>query len=219
MTPNRLTRPLRLELVPVGISRAAHGLFWVGICFCIGVAVIGMAMLVFPHIGSTVKGVHVPPTHEPMPWPVWVGMGAFAAVSIGVTLGGINMGMRRAVIEVRGDRLSIEQKDLFGTRRMQLRADEIAKVDARATEISVGGTRKRHGVDRVVKGKSIHALYIDLKNGHTIRLVMGRDRNELDAIAAQLREAVGCGEDTGYYPVSRRSSGKACAASPARRRS
>ncbi|MEA2709358.1 MAG: hypothetical protein QOF78_1959, partial [Phycisphaerales bacterium] len=190
------THPLRLELGRVGVSRAGHGLFWVGICLCAGVAVIGAAMLIFPHVGSTIKGVYVPPTHKPLPWPAWALISAFAVVGVGVTVSGINIGIRRAVVEVRGDTLLIDQTDLFGTRRFELRVDDIAAVDAGATGLSVGGTKRRGGVSRSgVPGRTIDALYICLSSGRAIRLLMGRDGRELDAIAARLRAALGCGRN------------------------
>jgi hypothetical protein len=66
-----------------------------------------------------------------------------------------------------------------------------ASIDARATGLSVGGTKKRGGVSRSgVRGKTIDAFFIDLANGRTVRLLAGRDGNELDAIAARLREAL-----------------------------
>jgi hypothetical protein len=191
----RDTASLRLELAPVGIRRAGHGFFWIGLCFCAGVAVIGAAMLILPHVGGVHKGVYVPPSGQPLPWPAWVIMGAFAAVSIAALLAGIHMGISRASIEVRERALRVESRGLLGTRRRSWRSGEIAAIAARATGLSVGGTKKRGGVSRSgVHGKSIVALYIDLTSGSSVRLLSGRDGDELDAVAAQLREAVGCGD-------------------------
>ena len=194
MTADHVTRPLRLKLDPVGISRAAHGLFWVGFCFCTGVAVIGTAMLVFPHVGSTVKGVYHRPSGQALPWPAWAVMGTFAAVSVGVAVAGLNMGVRREIVEVRDGALSIEQTDLFRTRQLKWPASKVVAIDARATGLSVGGTKQRGGVSRSgVHGRTIDALYVDSADGRSVRLLTGRDGAELDAVAAGLRDAIGCG--------------------------
>lgn len=189
--------PLRIELAPTGVSRAGQGFFWVGLCVVAGVAVIGAAMWIFPHVGSTIDGAYHPPSGKALPWPAWAVMGAFAAVGVGVTVAGLNMGVRRAVVEVRDGTLSIEQTDLFGTRRLRWRAGEVSTIDARATGLSVGGTKQRGGVSRSgVHGRTIDALYVDSVDGRSVRLLMGRDGGELDAIAARLRDTIGCGSDS-----------------------
>jgi hypothetical protein len=183
--------PLHLNLAPVGVSRAGHGLFWIGICFCCGVAVISAAMLIFPHIGGTHKGVYVPPSHEPMPWPVWVVMGGFAVVSIAVLVAGINMGIGRGTIDADERTLRIEQTGLFGSRCIEWAVDQIVAIRAEPTGFSVGGTKKRGAVTRSgVHGHSIYALYVDLNSGRTVHFFTGRDAQELCSIAAQLREVV-----------------------------
>jgi hypothetical protein len=177
----------RIKLPTIGISRAGHGLFWVGVCFCVGCAVLNACFLLFPHLGTTHKGVYTPPdpTPEPLSWQVWAVLTSFWIVSLGLTLVGATMGMRRAIIDVSVTSVRIVEIGLFRRRHLEYKREEISAIQTGPSGMSVGAT-KRTGAS----GKSIQQLHIYLKNGRRIRLLTGRDDDELDWLAAQLRQAL-----------------------------
>jgi hypothetical protein len=179
---------LRLMLPPVGVSRAGHGLFWVGLCFCAGVAIISVAWVLIAGAGSTHKGVYTPPdpNRAPIPWQMWVGMSGFGLASLAVTMYGLSLGRRSAVIEVAGDSLLVREKGLFRSRTYQWSGDELKAIQSGPSGMSVGGGGKA-GSTRSGKGLSILQFHVYLKDGRRIRLLTGRDGKELDWIAAQLR--------------------------------
>lgn len=118
-------------------------------------------------------------------------MGGFFIASAAITLLGLNMGVRRASIEVNADTLRVRQLDLLCSRRYEWLRGDIAAVRVAGTGFSVGGTKKRGGVGcSGVHGHAIAALYVDLTSGRTVRLLTGRSAKELHAIAEQLREAL-----------------------------
>src|SRR5688500_1374901 len=101
----RTAAGFQLTLPRVGVRRAGHGSFWVGLCFCAGVAVISIAFVLIAGAGETRKGVYFPPdpNRAPLPWQMWAGMAAFGLTSLAVTTYGLSLGLRSAVIEVTGD--------------------------------------------------------------------------------------------------------------------
>lgn len=104
-TLDRTAEGFRVKLPPVGVSRAGHGLFWIGLCLCAGVAIISVAFVLIAGAGETRKGVYIPPdpNRAPLPWQMWVCMAGFGLVTIAMTLYGLSLGVRSAVIEVAGD--------------------------------------------------------------------------------------------------------------------
>jgi hypothetical protein len=141
-----------ITLRPLGVSRAGHGLFWVGLCFCAGVAIISAAFVLIAGAGETRKGVYIPPdpNRAPIPWQMWAGMAGFGSVSLALTLYALNMGMRSAVIEVAGDSLLVREKGLFGSRMRQWKREELKAIQSGPSGMSVGSTAKAgrtHGKD------------------------------------------------------------------------
>ncbi len=106
--------------------RAGHGLFWVGVCFCAGVVVIGVAWVLIAGAGETRKGVYTPPdpNRAPIPWQMWAGMAGVGLASLAVTMCGLSLGMRRDGIEVAGDTLLVQEKGLFGSRMQQWKRED-----------------------------------------------------------------------------------------------
>jgi hypothetical protein len=92
-------------------------------------------------------------------------------------LGSINMGRRRAVLAVAGDRLLILLKGPFGSERR-----EWARTDLRRIEVGAS--------DMEVNNVPILELHIRPATGKTYRLLAGRDEAELRWLAARLRAAL-----------------------------
>lgn len=181
----------QLTLPPVGVSRAGHGLFWIGLCFCGGVAIISVAWVLIAGAGSTHNGVYTPPdpNRAPIPWQMWIVLIGFELAGLALTMYGLSLGMRSAVVEVAGDSLLVREKGLFGSRTRQWKREELKAIQSGPSGMSLGSTRKtgRSGV----AGFSIEQLHVYLKDGRRIRLLTGRDERELDWIAAQVRSASG----------------------------
>ena len=184
---------LQLTLPPVGLARAGHGLFWVGICFGAGVALMSVLWVLIAGTGSTHKGVYTPPDPKgaPIPWQMWAGLAGFAMVSLALALCGLSMAVRSGVIEVAGDSLTLREKGLFRSRTLQWNRQELKAIESGPSGMSVGPRRRtgRSGAG----GYSIYQLHIYLSNGLRIRLLTGRHEKELDWIAAQLRGALRVG--------------------------
>lgn len=181
----------RIVLPRPGLSRAGHGMFWVGICFCIGIAIITAAFVIFPRLGSTEGGVYTPPSNESVPALVIIVLGAFWLVSLGTVLFGMNMGLRRGVVEVTGESLRIQQISPFSNRLVELPRGRITAVQRGATGLSIGSTRRagRSGA----AGKGVDELHIYTDDGARLRFFGGRETSELELVAAHLREALAVG--------------------------
>jgi hypothetical protein len=177
-----------IRLSPVGISRAGHGSFWVGLCFCAGIAILATCFAVFPHLGATHKGVYVPPTHQPMPWFAWAFIAFFGVVSVAITLFGLSLGTRKAVIELAGETLRIEEKGFLSSHCAQWTRNELKAIQTGPSGFSVGGTAKRGR--SATGGKSIQQLHVYLADGQRLRFLTGRDADELDWVAEQLRNGL-----------------------------
>ena len=190
ITMERASDGLHFMLPSIGISRAGHGLFWVGLCFCVGCAVLQACFLVFPHLGETHKGVYIPPDRdpEPLPWQIWALLAAFWVVSLGLTLLGASLGLRSAIIDVSENSIQIIEKGMLRIRHLEYKREEISAIQTGPSGMSLGATKRTgsHGA----AGMSIQQLHIYLKNGRRRRLLTGRDDDELDWLAVQLRLAL-----------------------------
>ncbi len=192
----RTAEGFQLTLPPVGVSRAGHGLFWVGLCFCGGVAIISVSWVLIAGAGSTHKGVYTPPdpNRPPIPWQMWAGMAGFALASLATTMQSLSLGRRSALIEVAGDSLLVREKGVFRSRTYQWSRDELKAIQSGPSGMSVGAGGRKAFSTRSGKGFSIRQLHVYLNDGRRARLLTGRDDQELDWVAAQLRAALRTGE-------------------------
>ncbi len=190
----RTAEGFQLTLPPVGVSRAGHGSFWSGLCFCAGVAVLSVVWVLIASAGETRNGVHIPPDpNRPLlPWQMWAGMVGFGLISLALTLHGLSMAVRSAVIEVAGDALQVREQGMFRIRTLRWNREELKAIQSGPSGMSVGSTAKAgrtHG-----KGWSIRQLHVYLNDGRRVRLLTGGDDKELDWVAAQLRAALRTGK-------------------------
>jgi hypothetical protein len=177
----------RFVLTPVGITRAGHGFFWVGLCFCLGITVITASFLLLA-TGNSDGGVDSFDQLQSLPLLAWVVLGAFWVVSIWAALFGASMGIRSGVIEVAGNSLRVREKKLLSRRQHQWTNNELIAIQTGPSGFSVGRSKKtgRSGA----AGKSIQQLHIHLSDGRRLRLFTGRDADELDWISSELRQAL-----------------------------
>ncbi len=183
----------QLTLPAVGVRRAGHGSFWVGLCFCAGVAVISVAWVLIAGAGATLKGVYIPPdpNRPPLSWQMWAGMVGFGLISLALTLHGLSMAMRSAVIEVAGDALQVREKGMFRNRTLRWNREELKAIQSGPSGMSVGSTAKAGRTH--AKGWSIRQLHVYLNDGRRVRMLTGREDSELEWVAARLRAALGTG--------------------------
>ena len=154
-------------------------------------AILTAAFIVLPRLGSTEGGVYTPPSNEPLPAVMFIGLGGFWLASLGTVLSGLNMGLRRGVVEVIGDVLRIQQITPFSNRVVELPRGRIAAVQRGPTGLSIGCTR---GTGRSgARGHGVDELHVYTDDGARLRFFAGRQSGELELVAAHLREALAVG--------------------------
>ncbi|MGE3803496.1 MAG: hypothetical protein AB7K24_02360 [Gemmataceae bacterium] len=113
--------------------------------------------------------------------PPWIGLGCFGlfwAVGIGMMLGAINMGRRRAVLAVVDGQLMVMQTGIFGPKSWEWQRDEIEEIKAGPSGMTVN--------DQPVLELQIHP-----RGSRKVGLLSGRDHHELGWLAARLSQALG----------------------------
>ncbi|MBL8794509.1 MAG: hypothetical protein JNM56_11430, partial [Planctomycetia bacterium] len=103
--------------------------------------------------------------------------GLFWAIGIGLLLGAINMGKRRAVLAVVGDRLLALQTGIFGGKRAEWRRDELLDIRSGPSGMEVNDV-------------PVMELQITPLKGKKFGMLSGRDEVELRWLAAKLRHAL-----------------------------
>ena len=153
-----------LTVPPAGVWRGSKGLCFFGFLWCGIISVFSLvALLATPG--------------DEVPWfayPILVGLFAIGAA---VLLGGINMGIRRAVLAVVDDSLMVLQSGLFGAKRREWTRDQIDRIVCGASGMEVN---KRPVLQLQIHGNSRGKFSV----------LTGRDDAELRWIAATLRLAL-----------------------------
>jgi hypothetical protein len=174
----RLPDGLRLTLPPPGVSVGGNGLFIVGVVFCLFA---GFFTLLIPLLARA------DPKSEPVPLPLWAGIDFFWIAGLGTLAWGLSMALRKAVLTLSADTLSVTQRSLFDRHDDTWSRDEIEAVACGPSGLEIGGNpagpsaRERPGVP-------VMELQISLKRGRQAELLAGRDAAELEWIAAILRQ-------------------------------
>ena len=128
------------------------------------------------------------PNRPLLPWQMWAFLIGFGLISLALTLHGLSMAVRSAVIEVAGDALQVREKGMFRNRTLRWNREELKAIQSGPSGMSVGSTAKAGRTH--AKGFSVRQLHVYLNDGRRARLLTGRDDKELDWIAAQLRTAL-----------------------------
>jgi len=154
-----------------GIWRGSKGLFsfsliWNGIVGVISTVMVLCIFGVIPVEGDSI--------------PLWVGlfMLPFWAVGLGTLIGAINMGRRRAIVDIVHGTLLVSRQNLFGSKQHEWRPNEIK-------DIQIGSS----GFE--VNDVPVMELKIIPKTGKKIGLFAEREDDELRWMASILRNAVG----------------------------
>jgi hypothetical protein len=153
-----------LTVPPAGVWRGGKGLCFFGLIWCGIMSVISLAAI----FGTP---------EDEIPWFVYLIFVGFWAIGAAILLGGINMGIRRAVLAVVDDSLMVLQIGLFGSKRREWTRDQIDRIVCGASGMEVN--------DRPVLQLQIHG-----NSRGKFSVLTGRDDAELRWIAATLRRAL-----------------------------
>jgi hypothetical protein len=156
---------ITVTLPPAGLWRGTRGFFPFSVAWC---ALLG--------IGTLALLVIQPPLGEGL-WTVLLVLTAFWIGGIVFLLVGLNMGLRRAVLEVSGDTLRIVQTGLQGTHSREWHRGELVDVRADTSSYEVNDV-------------PLLELQIVPRSGRKHKMLVGRPDDELKWLAAELRRAL-----------------------------
>jgi hypothetical protein len=148
------------------MRKGGKGLFGFGIIWCLFMAVF-TGILVFAsgkNSGSSSVGV-------------WAFIGVFWLIGLGMLIGAINTGRRRAMLLVANGRLSVAQIGIFGGKKWDWNSGDIAAVRADASGMEINGM-------------PVIELQIRPVNGKKTGFFAGRNEQEVRWMAAELRRAL-----------------------------
>jgi hypothetical protein len=165
----RSTTGLTATIPPVGLRAGSKGMFAFGLIWCTGLAIFTTIIVA---AGTQQPGESL------------LGLLAFLSlfwlVGIGLLLGGINMGRRRAAIAIVDDELMILQTSIFRSRSRSWKSGEVTTVQAGPSGMEVN--------DRPVL-----ELQVISASGDKFGLLGGRDENELRWLANEIRQSLQLG--------------------------
>ena len=173
ITIERFSDGLTITVPPAGLGKGTHGLFAFAILWngFMGVFTPLLLIGVFSGKGVEKGAALIAPAVLSLFW----------LVGIGILLGALNMGRRRAAIAVTGGALMVIQTGIFGTKQRQWVATEVRKICAGQSGMEVND-------------KPILELQIYGQSGGKFGLLAGRADEELRWIASELRTALGIAE-------------------------
>jgi hypothetical protein len=164
-----LANGIGLSVPPAGLVRGSKGLFVFAIIW------LAFCALIFGVMGvAAMKG---DPKGDAPPMAVFAFAAVFIAIGVGMLIGAINMGTRRALIAVTGGALTIRRIGLRKTREWRFDRGEVAAV-----------RMGRSGME--VNDKPVMELQIVCKDGKKVGFLSQRNEGELLWIAAVLRQAL-----------------------------
>jgi hypothetical protein len=161
---------LTIQIPPAGLWRGSQGLFviallWNGIIAVITFALLGVLL------GGADKNA------DKLVWVFPLFLSIFWAVGIGLLLGALNMGRRKAAIAVTGGTLMVIQTGLFGSKQRDWPPGDVEAVRAGPSGMTVND-------------KPVLELQIFDGGAHKFGLLAGRTDEELEWLARELRAAL-----------------------------
>jgi hypothetical protein len=156
---------LTITLPPAGLRQGSKGLFFFALLWNGFLAVFTSLWFLPGELSGSMLGLIA-------------FLALFWAIGIGLLLTAINMGRKRAIIDMVGDVLIVTEQSIFGTKQHELRADQIE-----AIRLGPSGTE--------VNNRPINELQVHRKEGKKLGLFSQRNDEELKWIASVLRDALG----------------------------
>lgn len=158
-----------IEIPPAGVLKGSAGLFVFSLVWC-------AFMCVFTGVSIGVPIMQG--QFSVLVTPFLLGSLLFWSIGIGMLIGAINMGRRRAICDVVEGMLLINRANLFGVRQ-----HEFAREDIEWIGVGPSGMK--------VNERPVMQLQIQPRAGKRIGLFTGRDEAELHWLAWELQAALG----------------------------
>lgn len=176
---------ITLEVPPLGIRKGSMWLFLFAIAWCV---FIGLFTAVFL-FGNPATG-----NHGFEGFPLFLFLGAFWTIGLGMLATSINLGKRRTTFSAGRSELTVIKSGPFGTKRFNCSRANIVSVEIGSSNVEVNHRR-------------LSELQVYLLNKKKVSFLVGRDADELEWVAYELRGALGV-EGTGPAPLSRFNPGR-----------
>jgi hypothetical protein len=157
---------LRFMIPPLGLRGGTRGMLGVGLFWC-------FLMTAFSGFAAfATRGMkHKPPTI------IWLFLAVFWLIGIGLLVGAINLGRRRAIFTFEGGTLRVEQKGPFGIKRFEWHNGDLSTVQAGDSGMKINGV-------------PLMELQFLSVAGRKKSLLRGRAEDELRWLATELRRAM-----------------------------
>jgi len=170
ITMERFPDGLTIQIPPAGLWRGSQGLFviallWNGIIAVISFVLLGILL------GGADKNA------DKVVWVFPLFLSIFWAVGIGLLLGALNMGRRKAAIAVTGGTLMVIQTGLFGSKQRDWPPGDVEAVRAGPSGMTVND-------------KAVLELQIVDGGAQRFGLLAGRTDAELAWLASELRSVL-----------------------------
>lgn len=169
ITIERFPDGLTIQIPPAGLWRGTHGLFTVAL-FWNGFMTVFTAAMLGAFFGAGAMKDHAV-------WLLPLLLSIFWLVGIGILLGSLNMGRRRAAIAVTGGTLMVIQTGLFGSKQRDWPPGDVEAVRAGPSGMTVND-------------QPVLELQIFDGGASKFGLLAGRPDRELEWLADTLREAL-----------------------------
>lgn len=157
---------ITLTIPPAGLRKGSRGLFAFAVLWCGFMTVFTTGIVAGPLLGASFSGS------------IWAMVGfcaLFWAIGVFLIVASINMGRRRAIIDVVDDVLLINRANLFGLKSHQWDGAELETVIVGPSGLEVNEV-------------PVLELKVCPKTGREVGLFAGRDADELRWIAWKVRE-------------------------------
>jgi hypothetical protein len=170
ITVERFPDGLTIQIPPAGLWRGSQGLFVFALIWNSFMLVFSIVML-----GAFFGGADG--NKDKVVWILPLFLSIFWAVGIGILLGAVNMGCRKAAIAVTGGTLMVIQTGLFGSKQRDWPPGDVEAVRAGPSGMTVND-------------KPVLELQIFDGGAHKFGLLAGRTDDELHWLANELRAAL-----------------------------
>jgi hypothetical protein len=171
---------LTLQVPPAGLWKGTSGLFFFAVIWNGFMTVFTSAV-----VCAGVQAENMP--DDSSLWILPLFLSIFWAVGIGLMLGALNMGRRSAMFAVAGGNLLVMQKGIFGTKRREWLVDDVIGIDTGTSGMKVNNR---------------HVLQLQIySEGEKLGLLTGRDEQELEWLACELRNAWRTAKSSGQPPA------------------